>query len=141
MWGALVTLVACNTATTSVSLSKSDAAGTDSSGGDSAGSPVVETDDGAASLNEAATTDVAWPWDATTAPDAGYPAPMACDMDASPEASITECPPPFSTCGNFQQLVYFGWGQCVAGSCSWPQMTMTCRWGCSGGGCLAAPTM
>ena len=133
-------LVACNATTASLSPFKSDAAGTDSAGGDAAGSPIAETDDAAAGDSEAATT-AAWPWDATTAPDAGYPAPMACDVDASPEASITECPPPISTCGSSQDLLYFGWGACVAGWCSWPQMTTGCRWGCSSGGCLAPPTM
>ena len=130
-------LVACNATTTSASLPNSDAAK-----GDSARPAVGETEDAAATGSDGAAPDEASPADATITPeDAGDPAPMQCDMDASLEASVTECPPPFSECADSQQLMYFAWGQCVAGWCSWPQMTTRCPYGCWRGGCLAPPTM
>ena len=130
-------LVGCNATTTSNPSSKNDEAGSDS-----AGPAIREMEDATASVGEAAATD-AWPWDAAPVPEdaTGYAPPMACDMDASPEASVTECPPPISVCDNAQQqLVYFDWGQCVAGWCSWPQMTTPCPYGCASGRCFSAPT-
>jgi hypothetical protein len=135
VWGALVMIVACNTTTSPESPSISDAAKSD------AARPAVGAIKDAAKGNEAAGPDDASPADATTGPeDAGYPAPMPCDMDASLEASVTACPPPLSVCASSQKLMYFAWGECLAGSCSWPQMLLGCPYGCWSGGCLGPPT-
>jgi hypothetical protein len=137
-WVALALLVACNTATTSASLTSDDAAR-----GDSARSPDGETQDATAEAGDSAAPDDAIPAHARNPADAsgGPDAPMPCDMDASLEVSATMCPPPSSQCSTAQQIVYFTRGDCVAGSCSWQAMYTSCPFGCVNGGCEAPPTM
>jgi hypothetical protein len=94
----------------------------------------------AAAQHEAALEDVS-----PASDDAGgYPLSVPCDMDASAEASVTACPPPPSACADLHRLMYFDWGQCVAGWCKWTRMTMSCPMfsvGCANGACLSGITM
>jgi hypothetical protein len=68
--------------------------------------------------------------------------PMACDVDASDEASADYCPPPLSICADNQHLAYFDWGTCVAGWCVWPDKIMACpSFGrCVSGACISSLT-
>jgi hypothetical protein len=144
---ALALLLACTEVTTSDSRSTIDAAQADAVQAppeetQDATSPSVDaTGDDTTAQDEAALQDVSPAFE-----DVGAFAPhVACDVDASPEASVTACPPPLSLCINVQGLMFFDWGQCVAGWCHWPQTIMNCRygpgWGCSNGACLSGPTM
>ena len=84
-------------------------------------------------------------------PDGGgaYPPPMACDTDASAEASITMCPPPISVCNGptpsaeGDGIYYYDWGQCMSGWCTWTQHLMPCPYhgSCANGACATPPTM
>jgi hypothetical protein len=145
----LALLLACTEVTTSDSRSTVDAAQADA-----VQAPPEETQDATSpsvdatgaggdttAQDEAALQDVSPPFE-----DVGAFAPhVACDVDASPEASVTACPPPLSLCINVQGLLFFDWGQCVAGWCHWPQTIMNCpygvNWGCSNGACVSGPTM
>jgi hypothetical protein len=142
---ALALLPACTEVTTSDSRSTVDAAQADSVRAppeetqDATSPPVDAVGADTTAQHEAALQDVSPAFE-----DVGAYAPhVACDVDASPEASVTACPPPLSVCADLHGIMYFDWGQCVAGWCQWPQKIISCPWlsiGCSNGACLAGPT-
>jgi hypothetical protein len=51
-----------------------------------------------------------------------------------------ECNAPPSSCADWQHLVYYSSGGCVAGACTWTAATLECPERCSNGACVASTT-
>lgn len=144
IWGTLACLVACGCNAQPAAPLNPEA----SDDGLSAVRPQAEADASSGSQPDAtldATGDASV--DAPTLPgdtDA-YPPQMACDVNASPEASVTQCPPPISVCAvkTGTGISYFDWGQCVGGRCTWTMHFTPCPQGglCYSGACQSGPTM
>ena len=146
-------LLACDAGTPTAAHHGDDGAATsqpsDATTGDDALPDATTADDALPDAPDAsAPSDAGVASDASAPDDAQtYPPPMACDMDASPEASLTMCPPPISVCAglapsDYRTIYYFDWGQCEGGWCTWPRHETVCPYSqCDNGACETPPTM